>query len=71
MQLEVNKLALQNLPYSKFYSPSQFLNCLLLFCACMLVVCWWFACYKHLVYSVFQVGCPEEIKNGSCPCLYK
>ena len=21
--------------------------------------------------SVFQVGCPEEIKDGSCPCLYK
>ena len=22
-------------------------------------------------YSVFQVACPEEIKNGSWPCLYK
>ena len=22
-------------------------------------------------YSVFQVGCPEEIKNGSWLCLYK
>ena len=22
-------------------------------------------------YSVFQVGCSEEINNESCPCLYK